>query len=62
MATGIRSVNNMSKLCLFSALLLVSSCYASDDDVLDLSSNTLDSFKAEIGVYDAILIEFFAPW
>lgn len=55
----------MSKLSLFGALLLISSpllSQASDDDVLDLSANTVDSFKAEVGVYDAILVEFFAPW
>ncbi|KAI1293631.1 Protein disulfide-isomerase A3 [Halotydeus destructor] len=52
-------------LKLFSCLLLLSApllALSESDDVLDLSSNTVDSFKAEIGVYDAILVEFFAPW
>jgi protein disulfide isomerase family A protein 3 len=45
-------------------VLLLSPLLASadDGDVLDLTSNTVDSFKAEIGQYDAILVEFFAPW
>lgn len=45
---------------LLAALCLV--VRADDGDVLDLSANTVDSFKAEIGQYDAVLVEFFAPW
>ncbi|XP_015788270.1 protein disulfide-isomerase A4 [Tetranychus urticae] len=32
------------------------------EDVLDLSNNDLDGFKAEVAKYDTVLIEFFAPW
>lgn len=50
--------NVLSFLLLLSPLLV----RGESDDVLDLTSNTVDSFKAEIGQYDAILVEFFAPW
>lgn len=44
------------------ALLLPALVSADDDgDVLDLSANSVESFKSEIGVYDAVLVEFFAP-
>ena len=43
---------------LFAFLAIISCVNAGDDDVLDLSSNSVDSFKSSIAQYDAILIEF----
>lgn len=35
---------------------------AAGEDVLDLSENSVDSFKSELAKHDTILVEFFAPW
>lgn len=43
-------------------LLLPLIALAAEDDVLDLSSHTVDSFKSEIGLHDTVLVELFAPW
>lgn len=43
-------------------LLLPLIALAAEDDVLDLSSQTVDSFKAEIGLHDTVLVEMYAPW
>jgi hypothetical protein len=39
-------------------ILIFSVVNAGDDDVLDLSSNSLDSFKSAIAEHEAILVEF----
>jgi len=44
------------------SLAAVHHAFAGDDDVIDLTSNTVDSFKSAIAENDAMLVEFFAPW
>lgn len=51
------------KMKWFSCILLVlpaliSVSRAADEDVLDLSENTVDSFKSAVGQHDAVLVEF----
>lgn len=41
--------------------LVVIGAFADDGDVIDLSENTVDSFKAAVGQHDAMLIEFCKP-
>ena len=53
----------MKKYLVSFSLLAVGLIYtavvnAGDDDVIDLSSNSVDSFKSAIGQHDAILVEF----
>lgn len=38
--------------------LVIVGAFGDDSDVLDLSENTVDSFKAVVGEHDAMLIEF----
>ena len=38
--------------------LVIYGAFADDGDVLDLTENSVDSFKATVGQHDAMLVEF----
>lgn len=38
--------------------LVIYGAFADDGDVLDLTENSVDSFKATVGQHDAVLVEF----